>query len=558
MKQGSNKIYYLVAGLCMYVFFLATTVASAASSDWYYRAEDVSINPQVAGGEVFDGWQAVGHPYDLPVDQEAGSAIWLRHDFSAEDAQAIQYDPALFFSTTDQSFEIYLDGKQIYAYGDMAEGSRSRGMMWHLVHLPMDFGGKSIYIHLASDYHDNLGSLDRFALGEGADHMRKLIQRDCLYIIPLPITFFMIFLMLCFLFISRKQLRFTWYCIVFFILFFIWTIAASDIKMLFVHDAAFWWNLLLISIYLMALFLNLIVYEIIEPCFKNKMKWIVIYYALYVVYVFGGQLIGYQTMRTSLTFFYLSGTILQAIVVYMVGQSAWQGNEDCRAFFVALVSIPLLAVYDVLGSHFRIVPWFAHMTVFGVIGFAFFVLRVFVIKIRREQQLQDEVERTREISFIDPLTKCYNRKKLEQISQRVFSDLGRSDKGISLLFLDIDHFKAINDAFGHDVGDKVLEDFANIVRMCLRHDDTFVRYGGEEFLVLCANTDRAGAKMIAERIRSEVEQHPFMNGLQLTCSIGISGWQQGVQETIDSFIKRADLAVYRAKANGRNRVEVED
>ncbi|MGL6016841.1 MAG: hypothetical protein ACRCZU_12345, partial [Selenomonadaceae bacterium] len=143
MKQGSNKIYSLVAGLCIYVFFLATAVASATSSDWYYRAEDVSTNSQVIKDEAADGWQAVGQPYDLPIDEQSGSVIWLRHDFSSEDAQTIQYDPALFFSTTDQSFEIYLDGRQIYAYGDMAEGSRSRGMMWHLVHLPIDFGGKS-------------------------------------------------------------------------------------------------------------------------------------------------------------------------------------------------------------------------------------------------------------------------------------------------------------------------------------------------------------------------------------------------------------------------------
>ena len=85
MKQGSNKIYSLVAGLCIYVFFLATAMASAASSAWYYRAEDVSVNSQVIKGEVADGWQAVGHPYDLPLDEQSSSAVWLRHGGNAAD-----------------------------------------------------------------------------------------------------------------------------------------------------------------------------------------------------------------------------------------------------------------------------------------------------------------------------------------------------------------------------------------------------------------------------------------------------------------------------------------
>ena len=71
MKQGSNKIYSLVAGLCIYVFFLATAVASATSSDWYYRAKDVSTNSQVIKDEAADGWQAVGQPYDLPIDEQS-------------------------------------------------------------------------------------------------------------------------------------------------------------------------------------------------------------------------------------------------------------------------------------------------------------------------------------------------------------------------------------------------------------------------------------------------------------------------------------------------------
>jgi len=124
--------------------------------------------------------------------------------------------------------------------------------------------------------------------------------------------------------------------------------------------------------------------------------------------------------------------------------------------------------------------------------------------------------------------------------------------------MDIDHFKKINDTYGHDVGDLVLKTFADLIRGIIRKSDICARFGGEEFVVLLPNTDREGARVLAERIRTAVAKNPVEHGsivIVFTVSIGISQCRKGMQ-SIDELIKEADIALYRAKEGGRNRVEV--
>jgi two-component system cell cycle response regulator len=133
----------------------------------------------------------------------------------------------------------------------------------------------------------------------------------------------------------------------------------------------------------------------------------------------------------------------------------------------------------------------------------------------------------------------------------------RRDNPMSALLVDIDHFKKVNDGYGHDVGDEVLREFAVRLANNVRTVDLACRYGGEEFVVLMPDTELIDAHAIAERIRHDVAGTPFsVNGgrdlLRVTISIGVA--VAGPQDGADSLLKRADEAVYRAKAEGRNRV----
>jgi diguanylate cyclase (GGDEF)-like protein len=129
----------------------------------------------------------------------------------------------------------------------------------------------------------------------------------------------------------------------------------------------------------------------------------------------------------------------------------------------------------------------------------------------------------------------------------------RYGRPLSLLILDLDHFKQVNDTFGHDAGDAVLKTTTNIVSSVLRRIDIFARYGGEEFIIALPETTLAGAAALAEKIRSAVEQHLFPAAGRITISIGAAEFAGN--ET-DALVKRADEALYAAKRNGRNRVEL--
>ena len=156
----------------------------------------------------------------------------------------------------------------------------------------------------------------------------------------------------------------------------------------------------------------------------------------------------------------------------------------------------------------------------------------------------------------DSLTGLHNRRWLEDMYTRELKRSNEGDFHLSAFMLDIDHFKNINDSYGHIAGDQVLIAVAKCITNCLRPSDMPVRYGGEEFTVFLPNTTSENAKIIAERLRSSVEkmQIALSSGevISVTVSVGFTERQQG--DTVETIIKRADDALYHAKESGRNRV----
>jgi diguanylate cyclase (GGDEF)-like protein len=119
---------------------------------------------------------------------------------------------------------------------------------------------------------------------------------------------------------------------------------------------------------------------------------------------------------------------------------------------------------------------------------------------------------------------------------------------------DIDRFKNVNDVHGHLIGDEVLKELAGLVEKNTRATDVFARWGGEEFVKVLPNTKLKEARALAQSLRELIEKHVFVNDLKLTCSFGVAEFLQG--DTQESVMKKADEALYRAKNNGRNRVEI--
>jgi diguanylate cyclase (GGDEF)-like protein len=154
----------------------------------------------------------------------------------------------------------------------------------------------------------------------------------------------------------------------------------------------------------------------------------------------------------------------------------------------------------------------------------------------------------------DQLTQSYNRHSFFEFVAKELSRSSRTGMKMSLALIDVDHFKKVNDLHGHGVGDLVLKQIPIIVKSATRGEDVLARYGGEEFIIMMPNTDLEGAKVVAERIRQNMESYEFEYVHQVTISIGLAEKQP--EESMDQCIERADKALYRAKENGRNRVEI--
>jgi diguanylate cyclase (GGDEF)-like protein len=164
-------------------------------------------------------------------------------------------------------------------------------------------------------------------------------------------------------------------------------------------------------------------------------------------------------------------------------------------------------------------------------------------------------EETRRLAITDPLTGVFNRRTFIELAERELARSRREASALSLMILDLDHFKQVNDTFGHLAGDDVLVAFTALVRDRVRRGDLVVRYGGEEFCVLLPATSLPAAVALAERIRAATAASVLTpRPVRITVSIGVTAYTGGREVTLEALLGRADEALYRAKDEGRNRV----
>ncbi len=156
------------------------------------------------------------------------------------------------------------------------------------------------------------------------------------------------------------------------------------------------------------------------------------------------------------------------------------------------------------------------------------------------------------LSSTDMLTGIFNRRKIEELLNIEILRSRRHQRNLSVIMLDIDHFKHTNDTFGHHAGDVVLQQTAEVIKKALRQSDMFGRYGGEEFLIICPETNQDEAMIVAEKVRSAVDNFKFKIVEHKTISLGIAEFSD--EDSLDELVKKADTALYLSKAEGRNKV----
>ncbi len=176
---------------------------------------------------------------------------------------------------------------------------------------------------------------------------------------------------------------------------------------------------------------------------------------------------------------------------------------------------------------------------------------IMVVTMQDITKLERHNRELEQISQTDALTKIYNRTFYHTLAEKLYRN--SSITSLSVIFLDIDHFKKINDTFGHDYGDTVLKKVTALVSTMIRNSDYFIRWGGEEFLLLLPNSNHDNALKLCEKLRSRIAALSFSKIGHITCSFGVT--QRRIDDDEATLLKRADDALYRAKKGGRNRIE---
>ncbi|WP_260982660.1 diguanylate cyclase [Lysinibacillus fusiformis] len=264
---------------------------------------------------------------------------------------------------------------------------------------------------------------------------------------------------------------------------------------------------------------------------------------------------------------------LSGIFVFRKGQKMARYYIIGWTVLLSSIIVQALAFLSIIPFHPRI---FEEVPAIGAIFESIFLSLALGDKIniiKKEHQLMQETlnetlefkvqERTKELESAklelealantDRLTQIPNRVRLDDVLEKEFEQATENGTPLSIILLDIDHFKAVNDEYGHQVGDLVLRHAADLLKNHIRVEDIIGRWGGEEFLVVCPHTRLKDAVQLSENLRQQLEQHSFPVVHQKTSSFGVTSFVIG--DTIHSLLSRCDKALYQAKEHGRNRVE---
>ena len=579
MRNPRVFMRLVLAAVALFVFF-APAAEAGVFHDWRYREGDA---PRTASGDFTwlhetegDGknWQPYDADKEAPPVSGTSNHVWLRMRLDSTTPEI----NTIFFVTMNQSFRVWQDDKLIYQYGTLAHQQIGYGWRWHLVTLPADQRKKehTITFQMYSDSPVSLGRLMGMSIGTNADQVRRLFLFDLPYFINLPIVF-MLMVIVWIYYMNQNELRRLYRCVfLFLIIFAVWMFSASNSTLFLLDEPGLWWRVLLSMLYLLPIGGSNIVLEIVDEKFRPTVKKTLYAYCaiavaavlLEVAVFFGIDLSLPQSFANQnglmimVPFLLVCMAFLQAIQIICLYRSKGDNRHHCRALLVPTVVLPLIAILNGVFRFLRLsplIPYLMAIAPFAIFAFAYFILSLVGEQFRKERSLialarslEIEVASAVERSEIDPLTKCFNRRKFDQNVKEAVTLAQIAQLPISILMLDIDFFKKVNDNYGHDMGDRVLINFADLIRRQLSAKETLYRWGGEEFVVLCQAYDLEQASALAESLRKAVETSSICPKQRVTCSVGVATWHWGEPDEV--VFKRMDDALYAAKQSGRNRV----
>ena len=500
------------------------------------------------------------HPYTTPVPPMAKDAQAVYISWVVPPHAPITIDHILA-ATTNQDLRVYIDDRLVYVHGSWQDRNDSYGRTFHFINAGESLAGKRVTFLLHSRYSAWLGSFDYFFVGSELALLQKISIADAIYMASLSIAVSLIvFLVMDLIWRTHSQRRrLQIYLLAFLLSFILWATGTSSLFARISDTTQIWTELHYIVLYLMPMFFLKIIEHITARRYARPLRIILCLYGILftiatTMEIFGQS--GYMNMLFA--FFPILGlTFLYPIFVLL--RSSWVKHPACRYGVIATISLMLFVGLDTLHFEYHLFTPMLSTTVFSIyaiIPFVFFLIREQMMldaQLARENSvLAQELQVTQDEAKHDFLTGAFNRFQLEPSFERFANLAEQNGFPFSYAIFDIDHFKEVNDTRGHLGGDHALCGIAEIVQARIDRRHIFIRYGGDEFILLSLHHDLAQMATFCEMLRARIET--TMDGI--TMSFGVSTWH-GAGDTMHSLMERADRALYCSKEKGRNSVSTE-
>lgn len=548
-----------------------TTMPFKSMGAWEYHDDDFLHDPMHAQDGMYIlpniqevneacGWTTFNFPARPPVPFSA-TRVWISSTLP-EDATS---GDALCFKSIDQSFRVWVGNRLIYQYGSLAPDHFIYGFHWFVIPLPPNSAGQRVTFELQSANPWVLGTFEDFYVRAQLACYFDVFLYDAPFVFNLSIVLILALIVGVYLYSRKKQRTLYAMTLCFLIVYGTWMVSTSNVTIFFLDWPWFWWVTQLTSVYLMPLFSSLVFGELTLKQWRRPIhRWTIAFGVLLVGAALGDIFIQRGLyLHLMILGVYPLTIVSHTYILYALLRSYRLGYTLARAALLPIVIMASVMAINGIDLYFHVLPWGIYLAPFGSFAMVFFLLGLIreqihdeVANLARERILQEKISEAKRAAHVDPLTGAFNRYKFSEAFRHCLSVVETASCPLSCLMIDIDFFKSINDTYGHDEGDRVLVGLVSKLLSFVDRRHTLIRWGGEEFVILCLHHDLEMARNFAERIRQGVAQARISSRRAVHCSIGVSSWH-GKGDDEKALVKRADEALYFAKEQGRNRVATE-
>ncbi|MDR5865857.1 GGDEF domain-containing protein [Halomonas koreensis] len=543
---------------------------------WEYRWGDSPFladgTPAWTGAAEDDAWRPIAFPSN-PPDRAGRRHAWFRVTLP----EGPWRDPVLYVYSIDLIAEAYLGGERIYRHGtfDATGEGRFVGWPWHMIGLPEDFAGRRLYFRVYSDYTD-IGLWGEVKLMERADLLGYILRHSAAALVVSGLCLLLALLAGAFALIRANRRGFAAIAL-FALAAGVMILAESQASQLLLNAPLLWDFLAAGGYFTLPVALGLLLEHWFADHRPRLIRRIWQGHLAYLALALGAAAAGWVNL--SITFPVFDGLLVISLTILLAAIAPRLRRLDPlqRAILASYAVFGALLLVDMLVAH-GLLPWVRVPVSAGALAFALAIVGISLAdyaRTRRDlarlnrhlerevdertRQLQTLVERLESDARTDPLTGLANRRHFQRRLDATADGAPADGAPLSLVMIDIDHFKAVNDRHGHEAGDRVLAGVAEALRRHFRDGDAICRLGGEEFVLLLPGVDAEGARARLSALMAELAGQVYHYRGRLlgpvTVSCGIAAWPRHAADP-RALVGLADQALYAAKQAGRARAEI--